>query len=61
VIEQAIGIVRGRTAGSDQDALAHLQQISQTERVELAAIAQRVVEQSVRHAQNRRSNTRGGA
>jgi GAF domain-containing protein len=60
VINQAIGIVRGRTGGSDQDALAQLQHISQTENVELAAIAQRVVQQAVR-PQNRRSHTRGGA
>lgn len=60
VIDHAIGIVRGRTGASDQDALAHLQHISQTENVELAAIAQRVVQQAV-HRQNRRSHTRGGA
>jgi AmiR/NasT family two-component response regulator len=60
VIDQAVGIVRGRTGGSDQDALAHLQQISQTENVELAAIAQRVLGQAVPR-QNRRSNSRGGA
>ncbi len=60
VIDHAIGIVRGRTGASDQDVLAHLQHISQTENVELAAIAQRVVQQAVRR-QNRRSHTRGGA
>jgi len=39
VIYQAIGVVQGRIDGSDQDALAHLRQISKRENVELAAIA----------------------
>ncbi|MGA8330685.1 MAG: GAF and ANTAR domain-containing protein [Mycobacterium sp.] len=59
VIDQAIGIVRGRTDGSGQDALGQLQQLGGTQRVDFEGIAHRIVEQSVRHAYNRRSNPRG--
>ena len=55
VIYQAIGVVRGRTGGTDHDALARLRRISQTENVELAAIAQRVVEQAASHGPIRHS------
>jgi GAF domain-containing protein len=61
VIDQAIGTVRVRTGGSGQDALADLQQIGRIQHVDLEGIAQRIVEQSVRHAYNRRSNPRGAA
>jgi len=53
VIYQAIGVVQGRIGRSDQDALAHLRQISKRANLELAAIAQRVVRQAARRAQNR--------
>jgi GAF domain-containing protein len=58
VTDEAIGIVRVRTGGSGQDVLADLQQIGRIQHVELEGIAQRIVEQSVRHAYNRR-NPRG--
>jgi GAF domain len=61
VIDQAIGIVRDRTGDSGRDAVAHLQQIGRIQHVDLEGIAHRIVEQSVRHAYNRRSNPRGAA
>jgi GAF domain-containing protein len=61
MIDQAIGIVRGRTGGRGRDALAHLEHIGRIQHVDLEGIAHRVAEQSVRHAYNRRSNPRGAA
>jgi AmiR/NasT family two-component response regulator len=54
VIDQAIGIVRGRTGGSAEDGFDRL---SQSENVKLALIAQRVVDEAVRRAQARHSQT----
>lgn len=56
VIYQAVGVVRGRTGGSDQDTLAYLRQISERENFELRAIAQRIVRQAARHSQDRCNN-----
>ncbi len=57
VIDQAIGILRGRTGGSAEDAFDRLRRISQSENVKLAVIAQRVVDETVRRAQARHSQT----
>ncbi|WP_428342961.1 GAF and ANTAR domain-containing protein [Mycobacterium sp.] len=55
-IDQAIGIIRGRTGISDDEAFDRLKRISQTENTKLAAVAARIVEESVRRAQSRRSS-----
>jgi AmiR/NasT family two-component response regulator len=61
VIDQAIGIIRSRTGGTADDAFNRLKRISQTENIRLATVAERIVNESVRRAQNRHSRPRGGA
>jgi AmiR/NasT family two-component response regulator len=56
VIDQAIGLLRGRNGGSAEEAFDELRRISQSENVKLAVIAQRVLDQAVRHAQARRQS-----
>lgn len=53
VIDQAIGIIRGRSGGTEEDAFDSLRRISQTENTKLAEIAQQVVEDAVRRARAR--------
>ena len=57
VIDQAIGIIRGRTGGSADEGFDSLRRISQSENVKLAVIAQRVVDEAVRRAQARHSQS----
>ena len=61
VIDQAIGIIRGRTGGTGEDAFNRLKRISQTENTKLAAVAERMVDEAVRRAQARHSSPSGGA
>jgi GAF domain-containing protein len=61
VIDQAIGIIRGRTGGTADDAFNRLKRISQTENTKLAAVAERMVDETVRRAQARHSSPSGGA
>lgn len=56
MIDQAIGLLRGRTAGTAKEAFDELRRISQSENVKLAVIAQRVLDQALRHAQARRQS-----
>jgi ANTAR domain len=56
VIDQAIGLLRGRNGGSAEEAFDELRRISQSENVKLAVIAPRVLDQAVRHAQARRQS-----
>jgi GAF domain-containing protein len=53
VIDQAIGIVRGRTGGTEDDAFNTLKRISQIENIKLAQVAERIVDESVRRARRR--------
>lgn len=55
VIDQAIGILRSRSGGSADDAFARLRQLSQSENVRLALVAQRLVDEAVRRARARRA------
>jgi GAF domain-containing protein len=55
VIDQAIGLLRGRTGGSAQDAFARLREISQNEHTKLAEVAQRIVDEAVSRARARQS------
>jgi GAF domain-containing protein len=50
VIDQAIGVVRGRTGRSVEDAFAHLRAMSQKEHRKLADVAQQIVDEAVRRA-----------
>jgi GAF domain-containing protein len=53
VIDQAIGLLRGRTGRSAEDALTQLRAISQSEHRKLAEVAQRIVDEAVRRARAR--------
>ncbi|WP_297595695.1 GAF and ANTAR domain-containing protein [Mycobacterium sp.] len=50
VIDQAIGIIRGRSGGSAEEAFGRMVKISQNENVKLHVIAERIVDLSVRRA-----------
>jgi hypothetical protein len=53
VIDQAIGILRGRSGRTAEDAFAQLRAISQSEHQKLAEVAQRIVDEAVRRARAR--------
>lgn len=55
VIDQAIGLIRGRTGATADEAFARLREISQTEHTKLAEVAQRIVDEAVRRARARHS------
>jgi GAF domain-containing protein len=58
IIDQAIGLLRGRSGGSADEAFARLRAISQSEHVKLADVARRIVDEAVRRA---RARQRGSA
>lgn len=53
VIDQAIGLLRGRTGGSSEEAFARLRELSQGEHTKLVIVAQRLVDEAVRRARAR--------
>jgi GAF domain-containing protein len=53
VIDQAIGLLRGRTGGSAEETFAQLRSMSQSEHRKLADVAQRIVDEAVRRARAR--------
>ena len=53
VIDQAIGLIRGRTGRSVEDAFTHLRAISQAEHRKLAEVAEQIVDEAVRRARAR--------
>jgi GAF domain-containing protein len=53
VIDQAVGLIRGRTGRSAEDALSHLRAISQAEQRKLVEVAQSLVDEAVRRARAR--------
>jgi GAF domain-containing protein len=55
IIDQAIGILRGRTGGSAEEAFAKLREISQADHVKLVEVSQRIVDEAVRRARARRT------
>ena len=55
VIDQAIGLLLGRTGGTPEEAFERLRHISQTEHTKLAVVAQRIVDEAVRRARARRT------
>ena len=57
VIDQAIGLLRGRSGRSAEDAFAQLRAISQAEHRKLADVAQRIVDEAVRRARARHKPT----
>jgi len=54
VIDQAIGLIRGRSGRNAEEAFAQLRAISQTEHRKLAEVAQHIVDEAVRRARARR-------
>ena len=56
VIDQAIGLIRGRTGRSVEDAFGYLRAISQAEHRKLADVAQQIVDEAVRRARARRND-----
>lgn len=56
VIDQAIGLLRGRTGGSAEEAFTRLRELSQGEHTKLAVVAQRLVDEAVCRARARHSN-----
>lgn len=57
IIDQAIGLLRGRTGVSTEEAFARLRKISQSEHVKLAEVAQRMVDEAIRRARARHTET----
>jgi GAF domain-containing protein len=57
VIEQAIGLIRGRTGGTAEEAFNRLRAISQSEHTKLADVAQRIVDEAVRRARSRHATS----
>lgn len=53
VIDQAIGIIRGRSGISGEEAFARLTRISQSENVKLHTVAERLVDDAVRRVKAR--------
>jgi len=56
VIDQAVGLIRGRTGNTAEEAFARLQEISQNEHRKVAEVAQRMVDAAVRRAHHRGSS-----
>jgi len=56
VIDQAIGLLRGRTGGSADEAFARLRAISQSEHTKLTDVAEHIVDEAVRRARSRHTN-----
>jgi AmiR/NasT family two-component response regulator len=57
VIDQAVGIMISRYGGSAQEMLDHLRAISQIQNRTLVDVAQRTVEEAVRHTRSEDSNS----
>ena len=57
VIDQAIGLIRGRSGGTAEQAFDKLRAISQADNVKLAVVAQRLVDEAVRRAHARHLDT----
>ena len=55
VIDQAIGLLRGRSGGTADEAFARLRAISQSEHRKVADVAQHMVDEAVRRARARHS------
>jgi GAF domain-containing protein len=57
VIDQAVGIIRARSGITTDEAFARLRAISQAENIKLNAVAQQVVDEAVRRARARHSDS----
>jgi GAF domain-containing protein len=57
VIDQALGIIRSRSGASSDEAFARLRAMSQTRNVKLAVVAESLVEEAVRRAKARHTDS----
>jgi GAF domain-containing protein len=57
IIDQAIGLLRGRSGGTAEEAFITLRTISQSEHTKLADVAQHIVDEAVRRARARHTNS----
>ncbi len=57
VIDQAIGLLRGRSGGTAGEAFTRLRAISQHEHTKVGEVAQRIVDDAVRRARARHTDT----
>lgn len=57
VIDQAVGILRARSGGTAEEAFGRLRAISQNENTKLAVVAEHIVDEAVRRARARHSDT----
>ncbi|RMB59978.1 GAF and ANTAR domain-containing protein [Tessaracoccus antarcticus] len=55
IIDQAIGLLRGRSGISTDEAFARLREISQSENTRMAVVAERLVDEAARGARARRA------
>lgn len=55
IIDQAIGVIRGRSGASAKEAFGQLVRISQAQNIKLAVLAERLVEESVARARRDRA------
>jgi GAF domain-containing protein len=59
-IDQALGVLMARTGASPQDAFERLRSMSQTQHLKLHQVAQTLVDEAVRRARARQSDTDAG-
>jgi AmiR/NasT family two-component response regulator len=57
IIDQAIGLIRGRSGATSDEAFAKLRSMSQHDNVKLIVVAQRMVDEAVRRARARQLDT----
>jgi GAF domain-containing protein len=57
VIDQAIGLLRGRSGGTAEEAFGRLREISQSDHIKLIDVALRIVDEAVRRARSRHTNS----
>jgi GAF domain-containing protein len=57
VIDQAIGLLRGRSGGTAEEAFSRLRTISQSEHTKLVDVATHIVDEAVRRARSRHTNS----
>ncbi len=57
IVDQAIGLLRGRSGGTAEEAFARLREMSQSEHTKLVVVAQRLVDEAVRRARARHSGS----
>ncbi len=53
VIDEAVGLIRGRTGATSEEALARLREMSQSEHIKMSEVAHRMVDEAVRRARAR--------